>query len=250
MGRYSKSVCAFLLYSAAGLFFPAAAAAGLENRPLNTSEAALLQPGHFALAAGAKYLGQSGGDKEYAMVTDWEYGFLNRFEFDLELPFTHLKQTGAADSTGFGDMSAWLGCELGKERSALPARALALSWATNTASQSRGLGGGENAYQGILLLSKTFGKTSVHFNGSYTFADNPIIGYNFALKRAINDTLTLAAEVYEQKDQKDSGNNTTDGLIGAIYALSPSASLDLGIGRGFTNASPNLRITGGVSFLW
>ena len=250
MNTCLKSGCIFLLCCAAGGIFPAIVTAGLENRPLNTSEATLLEPGHFALAAGVKHIKQSGGDNEYTLVTDWEYGFLNRFELDLELPFTYLKQTGPVGNYGLGDMAMWLGCDLKKEQNAVPALALAFSWKTTTGSQDKGLGTGENTYQGTFLLSKTFGKTSAHFNGSYTFADNPVIGYNFALKQSMNDKLTLAAEIYEQKDQKASENNTTDGLIGAIYALSPSASLDFGIGRGFTTASPDLRITGGVSCFW
>ncbi len=249
MNRILKSVYVLLFCLGAGEILPAMVYAGIENRPLNTSEAALLESGRFSLAAGAKYL-KAGSEKEYSLVTDWEYGFLNSFELDLEVPFTSFKPAGTGGNSGLGDAALWLGYALGKEGKAAPAVAAAFSWKTATGSQEKGLGTGENTYQGTVLISKTFGKTSVHFNGSYTFADAPVIGYNLALKQVINDKLTLVAELYDQKDQKVPGNNTTDGLIGAIYAVSPSASLDLGAGRGFTAASADLRLTGGITLLW
>ncbi|MFA6584647.1 MAG: transporter [Elusimicrobiaceae bacterium] len=250
MNNCFKCARYLLRYFALSVIFSASVLAGIENRPLNTAEATLLEPGHFSLAAGVQYLKQSDGSREYGIVTDLEYGFFKRFEVDLEVPFSRLTQGDAPDQSGLRDMSVWLGCNLAKEEQAYPALTAALSWKTTTGNQDKQLGTGENTYQGIVLASKTFGKTSAHFNGSYTFADNPALGWNLAVKHGITDKLTLAAEMYGQNDQKASGNNTTDGLIGAIYAFSPSVLLDLGIGRGFTSASPDLRITGGISCFW
>ena len=68
----------------AGLAF-----AGMENRPLATVDATLLEKGKFSFYSGAEFLRQSNYDKQVNWLTDFECGIYDNLELDVEIPYQY-----------------------------------------------------------------------------------------------------------------------------------------------------------------
>ena len=240
------------------LLIAQSAYAGMENRPLNTNEATLLEKGKFAIASGAEFLRQSGYDKELNWPTDFECGIYDNMELDVEIPYRYInfKDNEKGSSNGLGDVKVWLGLNPIKETGVCPVMSAAFSIKTESGDRKEELGTGGTDYQITLLLSKTFGSISTIVNLGYTVVgDSPeasyrdAFSYNFALKYAIFKRWTIVGEIYGQTNtDKDAARDPWDMLGGFIYDATDSLAIDLGIGTGLTGASPDLRITTGITY--
>jgi len=252
---YRKIFCSLLI----GHFIIVKCAfAGIENRPLNTSEATLLEKGKFSAASGAEFLRQPNYDKELNWPTDFECGIYDNLEFDIEIPcrYINFKDGETKDSNGLGDVAIWLGFNPIKETDMCPVMSAALSIKTQSGNWKNGSGTGGTDYQILLLLSKTFGALSALVNLGYTVVgDSPdtsyrdTFSYNFALKYAIVKDWTIVGEIYGQTNpNKDEVRDPWDMLGGFIYNVTDCFAIDFGIGAGLTNASPDLRMTAGITY--
>jgi len=248
----------FFLLLISHLVIAKSAFAGIENRPLNTSEAVLLEKGKFAVASGAEFLRQSNYDKELNWPTDLECGIYDNMELDVEIPYSYInfKDGKTKSSNGLGDIAVWLGFNPIKETDICPVISAAFSIKTQSGNRGEGLGTGGTDYQILLLLSKEFGSVLALVNLGYTVTgDSPdksyrdTFSYNFALKHAIVKNWTIVGEIYGQTNpDKDEGMELWNMLGGFIYDVNDRLAVDFGIGTGLTSGSPNLRMTAGMTY--
>ena len=232
--------------------------AGIENRPLNTSEAKILEKGKFSVASGAEFLRQPDYNKELNWSTDFECGIYDNLELDVEIPYRYInfKDNEKKESNGLGDIGVWLGFNPIKETDICPVISAALSIKTQSGNWKNELGTGGTDYQILLLLSKTFGSVSALVNLGYSVVgDSPeksyrdTFSYNFALKYAIVKNWTIVGEIYGQTNSdKDAARDPWDMLGGFIYDVTDRIAIDFGIGTGLTSASPDLRMTAGITY--
>lgn len=233
--------------------------AGIENRPLNTDEATVLDKGKFVIATGATFLRQHNSDKEFDWVTDFEYGILNNLEFDVEVPYKVLyfkDNNDQKDINGLGDVATWLEFAYLKEKEILPGASVAFSVKTHTGNNRKNLGTGKNNYQFVLLFTKNINKLCTSVNFGYTIVGKPAdlawkntLSYNLALEYTLNDKFLLVWEIYGQTNQdKEANRDPLDTLAGMVYTFNDHLAVDFGIGAGLTTASPDLRVTSGVTY--
>ena len=232
--------------------------AGIENRPLSTSEATLLEKGKFSIASGAEFLRQPDYDKELNWPTDFECGIYDNLELDVEIPYHYInfKDRETKDSDGLGDVAAWLGFNPIKETSICPVMSVALNIKTQSGNWKKELGTGGTDYQILLLLSKTLGSVTALVNAGYTVVgDSPetnyrdTFSYNFALKYDVVKNWTIVGEIYGRTNpDKNAARDPWDMLGGFIYNVTNRLAIDFGIGTGLTSASPDLRMTAGITY--
>ena len=248
----SVSIISYLVFSP--LVF-----AGIENRPLNSDEATILDKGVFVIATGETFLKQPNRDKEWDWVTDLEYGVFNNLEFDLEIPrgaINYKDNTDQKDVNGLGDITTWLEYTFFKEKEIIPAMSFAFSIKTQSGSKRKGLGSGENNYQFTWLVSKNVGSFCAIVNSGYTIVGEPpdtdyrdTFSCNAALEYMLNKKIMLVSEIYGQTNQdKSADKDPLDILGGFVYTLNDHIAIDFGIGAGLANASPDLRVTNGMTY--
>lgn len=232
--------------------------AGMENRPLNTNEATLLEKGKFAIASGVEFLRQPNYDKELNWTTDLECGIYDNLELDVEIPYSYIdfKDNDRKCSNGLGDVKVWLGFNPIKENGTCPVMTAAFCIKTESGNWKDDLGTGGTDYQVVFLLSKTFGGFSTLLNLGYTVTgDSPeksyrdTFSYNIALKYVPVKNWTIVGEIYGQTNSdKDAAGDLWDMLGGVIYNATDSLAIDFGIGAGLASASPDLRMTAGITY--
>jgi hypothetical protein len=237
---------------------PSSLFAGIENRPLNSDEATVLPRGQFVVATGASFVRQPNNDNQWNWVTDLEAGVFDWLELDVELPYTILDrhiETEQPDLNGWGDVAVQLEGSLLKERAYLPGMSMAFQTKTQSANEDRGLGSGETDYTVTALASKTFGHTSAHLNLGLTVVGDPpetdsrnTFNYNVALEHSLSERLLLVGELFGRTNQDRSAEtDPLECLMGVVYSLNKQVVLDAGIGMGVSPASPDLRLTTGLT---
>ena len=237
------------------LAVPAEASAGIGNRPLSTDEATILDHGEWSVATGWSFVRQPNNQNEWTWATDLEYGLGGLLEASVELPYQIIDQTTASNLDGWGDVALRLEVNPVKEHGRAPAVSLAAQLKTHSANEDRGLGIGKVDYTMTALASKTFGKTSFHVNVGMTVVGDPpgtdqsdSVSYNFAVEHALTEQLMLAAEVYGQTNtDRDAETHPWETLAGLVYQFAEHLAVDLGIGMGLSQASPDLRLASGVT---
>lgn len=233
--------------------------AGIENRPLNSDEATVLKKGQFVVAGGGSYLKQLNKDKEYSWVTDLEYGILESLELNVEIPYKALvpEDSTQEKASGLGDIATYLEWQLSKEGGYFPTASFAFTWKSKSGNQDKNLGSGENSYTFTSLVSKNLSESiSAHLNFGYTHI-NRLSGntyrntwnYNGVLEYQMTPKFMAVGEVYGQFVQIPiTDPQPLDGLFGVIATLTDSVSVDVGVGAGLTNASPDYRTTAGITY--
>jgi hypothetical protein len=242
------------------LFLAAAAAspaqAFVANRPLATEDGYTLEEGAFALAAGALYTKQDTGDRQTSLVLDIGAGLPKGFELSLEAPYAFSDPVVEQDAEGPGDVIIYPEWGFLPEGPLRPALSLAASLKTAAGDEDKGLGTGEPDYALYLSASKRFGKTTLHGSLGYTWTGKPegadkdnAVSYSLAGEYALNQQWILEAELIGQTNSDPAApGDLLEGMLGFICNLSSHLALDAGIGIGFTDASPDLRATGGVTW--
>ncbi|MBI1952672.1 MAG: transporter [Candidatus Omnitrophica bacterium] len=235
---------------------PDPAQAFVANRPLSTEDGYTLEEGTFALAAGAVYTKQDTGDRQASLNLDIGVGLPMGFELSVETPYTFLDPVVEQDVDGPGDIILYPEWGFLPEGPLHPALSLAASVKSASGNEDKGLGTGERDYSLYLSGSKRLGKATLHGNLGYTWTGEPkgadkdnSISYSLAGEYALNRRWVLEAELIGQTNSDPAASDDLlEGLAGFICNLSPHLALDAGIGIGFTDASPDLRATAGLTW--
>lgn len=254
--KFPKNYFSSIWVICMGLFLHALVYAGVENRPINTDNAFILDKGTFTASIGTVFTRADNGDKETDLNIDLGYGIIDQLGITMDIPIVFSDPKEGKNEEGLGDISIRPEFFLIKEYEYIPAVSFAYTIKTQSGSKSRGLGSGENDHSLSLQFSKDFSPLNFHFNLGYTFigqsrgeAVDDIIFYNLASEYSLNDKLTLVGELIgdTNSDPKDS-KNPLEALIGFIYSINNHAALDFGIGGGFNRASPDMRATIGLTY--
>lgn len=230
--------------------------AGVENRPINTDDAYTLDKGALTIALGAVFTKADNGDKENNINIDLGYGITDRFEITVDFPFVFSDPKAGSNEEGIGDISVRPEFMFLEETENIPAMSFAATFKFQSGNEDKGLGSGETDYSLSLQFSKDFSPLKCHFNIGYTFVGQPkgetvddVIFYNLACEYSLNDKLTLVGELIgDTNSNPNQDDNPFEGLIGFVYNINNNLALDFGIGAGFTNASPDILITSGLTY--
>ncbi len=237
-------------------FFNTSVYAGVENRPINTDDAYTLDKGVFTISLGSVFTREANHDKEIDLNIDLGYGITDRLEITADIPFVFLNPEAGINEEGIGDISVRPEYMFLEERENIPAMSLAATFELQSGDKDKGLGSGATDYSLSLQVSKNFDPVSVHFNLGYTFIgkskgedlDN-VIFYNFACEYVITGKLTLVGELIGQTNSDPGAtNDPMEILAGMIYEITSNVNFDVGFGAGLNNASPDIRVTGGITF--
>lgn len=230
--------------------------AGVENRPLNTDDAYTLSKGEFTAAAGAVFTKADNGDKQTDINIDLGYGITDELEITSDIPMVFFDPKGDNNQEGIGDISLRPELFLITEDKYIPAVSFAGTVKTHSGDEDRGLGSGETDYSLSLQFSKDFSPLKCHFNLGYTFKGQPegeavddVIFYNLGFEYKLNGRIDLVGELVGQTNSDPAANSEPfECLVGFIYSAGENIALDFGIGTGLTSASPDLRVTSGITY--
>jgi len=238
------------------LFSNALIYAGVENRPINTDDAYTLDKGEFTAALGAVFTKADNDDEETDLTIDLGYGITDRLEVTADIPIAFTNPKDGSTEEGLSDISIRPEFLLIKEEEHHPAVSFAANFKTESGKKDKGLGSGETDYSLSLQFSKDFSPFVYHFNIGFTFIGeapgenlDDVLFYNLAFEYNVNDRLDLTGELIGETNSDPSANDEPfEFLLGFIYSSSDKIALDFGIGAGLTDASPDIRITSGLTF--
>ncbi len=231
------------------------AEAGIENRPLNTDDAQTLDMDTGTVAFGAAYVNEANGADVLDFPLDLGYGVRKNFEITINIPFSYLNPEPGPDVAGFSDISIRPELNFLQETETLPALSFATVFKLDNGDEARGLGSGAVDYSLSLQASKRFAPVILHVNLGYTFVGEPtgverddVVFYNFGAGYTLNPSLTLVGEIVGQTNSDPRGDDDLwEWLAGFIYQPVAGYAFDVGLGTGFTDASPDVRFTIGLT---
>ncbi|MFH1519496.1 MAG: transporter [Candidatus Omnitrophota bacterium] len=232
------------------------APAGVENRPINTDDAYTLDKGALTVALGAVFTKEENSAQETDLTIDLGYGITDKLEVTANIPFVFSDPKGEDDQEGLGDITLRPEFLFWKEAGNIPAVSFASSFKLQSGNEDRGLGSGETNYSLSLQFSKQFNPFNWHFNIGYTFVGQPkgeavddVIFYNLACEYSVSEKLTLMAELIGQTNSDSTAaDEPFECLLGLVYPISENIDFDFGVGTGLTNASPDIRVTSGLTY--
>jgi len=230
--------------------------AGVENRPLNTDDAYTLDEGTITAAIGVVFTRAANRDKETDFNMDLGYGITSRLEITADIPLVFSDPRDGNNEQGIGDIAIRPEFLLTQDKGYIPATSFAITIKTPSGDKDRSLGTGETDYSLALQFSNGLEAAQYHFNIGYTFVGEPkgeatedVILYNLAFDYMPYPGLLLVGELTGNTNSDPNASDTPlEGLVGFIVEISNSLALDFGIGGGFNNASPDLRVTNGLTY--
>jgi hypothetical protein len=161
--------------------------------------------------------------------------------------------TGGGRTTGFGDCQFGIQTVLLHERERSPGVALAYYIKAPTASSSRGLGTGRVDHNFIALVSKTFDKTTLDFNGAYLLGGRTSARGHassgqgaFAISQAVNKRFGVQGEIsgFSRNDQQAGAMSE---LSVVTYQVNDRLVLDAGVRFGLTHGAPSSGFVAGMT---
>ncbi len=201
------------------------------------------------LQAFIRYERQDDGSDRGQVVPRLEFGIFPNTELSIEGDFLF----GNADRTGCGDVTVEGLYNFNTETLTLPAFSISAALTPPTGRDSAGL----DTSLG-LLVTKTLGRSSllhqVHFNGYWLHNSSPrdderddmyklVLGYS---RRVGTDTMLVMDILREQERQEDEAINLAE--VGLRYSITPNIVLSGGVGFGFGDESPDVRVTFGFQY--
>lgn len=224
------------------------------GRPLATDDAGVVDKGHFEMEAGLEYANQT--DKEVGLSLVIKRGMLDNLDLGIEIPYTFIDFAEGATSDGFGDINLSAKLNLLKEQDNLPAMAVSFQLKTDSGNDDKSLGTGKREYAVNYIASKSIAESSLHVNLGYTLKDDlpeqnlrDVITYGLAVEYPLADRLNLVGEISGENERRGNfDDNPLSGLIGLNYSLSEAMVCDLGCGFEISEASPDFKVTAGLTF--
>lgn len=239
--------------SLAILFFLCFVSYSFAARPLSTDDAATVEEGHFEIEYGIEYVNQL--DKEINLSLVAKRGFCKNLDLGIEVPYKFIDFKEGAKSDGFSDINLTTKLNLIKDKSVMPDTSISFSYKTDSANNDKSLGTGKPEYTINSIFTKSINKIAVHTNLGYSFkedfddSDNEdTLNYGLAIEFGINDRLNLVNEITGNTVLKRKFNdNSCNALIGFNYVINKIITLDLGVGFEVSKASPDFKVTSGLT---
>lgn len=219
-------------------------------RPLSTEDTGTVDAGHLEIELGYEFSKMD--SKEHTLSFVSTFGILQNLDASIEAPYLFIKNKNEDDENGFGDLEMGVKLRLLEEKGNIPSLALKFKIKTDTGDESKRIGSDNVDYQINSILSKNFTKNTLHLNIGYTFigeiSSDDVFNYSFALENPVNDKLNLVGELSaETTFEGGFDDNPFEVLLGFNYALPDISVIDAGISIGLSNASPDYKITSGIT---
>jgi cobalt/nickel transport protein len=248
-----KKEISLLFFSLTLSFYPLSLFAA---RPLTTDDAWTVERGKFQVETGLDFLREDNHDRGFNPSLTFTYGVSDQMDLAIGSSYLFMHPKGGENENGIGDTEVKLKYRLANEKDWRPAFAVAGILKIPTASESRGLGSGKVDFTINSILTKSLTKRlTLHFNLGYTFTGETgaanELNYSLACQFILTEKWTLAGEIaglnnFNGRKQDD----PLSGLIGMTYQLIDNWIWDAGVEIGMSRASPDFRVTTGLTFLF
>jgi len=226
-----------------------------ENRPLRVEDAYPIATGEIAFEAGGGFTLQRRGANRGFFPLEILYGALPNLQLGIGTVLS-TDPRDIDDPPKSGDLLLSALYNFNQETVSLPALALKLTLDAPTGVGARGYG---VELKGI--VTKSFERLSVHFNGAYEFLTDTgrherdgrytlVLGASYPVGAPKFTRATLVADVFTEQPIRRGEPNVVGTEVGLRYQLTPRLVWDVGLGTEF--AGPARRsdffMTTGVSF--
>lgn len=194
--------------------------------------------------------------RTYDYLVEIEYGLTDRFQIELEIPYTSIREhgpDGLEKAAALGDLELGFGYALIQESETLPAVTAVFEMTLPTGDYRQGIGTDRVGFGGALAVSRDFGPWVGHLNFGYEYvndarlrfsnrSDGPKrdlsgfeygVGAAFKFSEALHGILELAGET-EQELELDGRRWETELVIipGLRYGFETESlgSFEFGVG--------------------
>lgn len=223
-------------------------------RPTVSNPAEFQKPGvlqlEFGFNANFKAPGAS-AEEDFPLGLRFAVSRRVLLEFDGDSPLS--QSTSGIRTTGTGDSQLGIQFVVLPEEQTRPGFALAYYVKLPTANSAKGLGSGRADHNFVVLVSKTIGKTTFDFNGSWLLAGRTSnSGHSASAQAAFAASHSLAKRWAIQGELSGFGRNDQQPgalfLLGALtYQVNRRLVLDGGARAGLTNDTPAVGVFAGLT---
>jgi len=227
--------------------------------PLVTDDPGTAEKAQFELFTGLEYLSEDHSITRHVPAFELDYGVTDRLQLTFAIPYVSTQGTN-----GFGDVTLELKYNFLKDQRKLPNASLTFEWTLPTASFSRGLGSGADAYFIHLPLEKTWGRFTALADFGYTIVGEPSLNgerearkntwvIGFAQKYQLAKRTNLLSEIYWETSDEPSKPSAFAASIGVEREIVKDFCLQAAVGRSLRDdarGGPDLRVYVGVHWFF
>lgn len=195
------------------------------------------------------------------------YGVINNLDFEVDFPYIFVQNDRRQDEDGIGDIKLKTKVRFVRGHEANPlslAGEVVVKIPSCNDKKNNGAGlsqecTGEPDVELTGIASKEFFPVTVHLNIGYIFVGNPsnrnlddVFRYSLAFDiQTVRDAVRVVAELAGENNRDPNATSDLLSILGGvIVALTPSASMDVAIGKGLTEESSDYNFTGGLSLFF
>jgi hypothetical protein len=209
-----------------------------ENRPLRLEDAYPIANGEIAIEAGGGFTLQRRGANRGFFPIEILYGALPNLQLGLGTVLS-TDPREIDDRPKSGDLSLSALYNFNQETISLPAFAVKISLDTPTGVEARGYG---IELKGI--VTKSFERLSIHFNGAYEFLTDSgrggrdgryalVLGASYPIGAPTFTRATLLTDVFTEQPVLRGEANIVGAEVGLRYQMAPRIVWDVGVGTEF-----------------
>lgn len=231
-------------------------------RPYISTESAIpVERGFTRLETGFKFDSFSSDEKLYTIQADITRGFVEDLELEAEIPFLFMRDSTVTrkPEEGLGDVRLKAKVRFLTTREENPfSLAGQLIIKLPSASETKGLGTGEQDIGILAAATKDFNKLRAHVNIGYTFAGRSpdrefrnTVDVSLACEYVLVEKIRLVAEL----TGADRSNRVppSDGVVlqllgGAVLAIVPAFQIDSSVAIGMSNTAPDYTVSLGTTY--
>jgi len=226
----------------------------LANRPLQTEDAYTATYRHVELETSWDHASWANGDRDDILLVVTNYGATKRLEFSLETPMLVHRPDSGSKASGFGDVNLVSKFQVLPESASRPAVLFKGFFKQSNAEPSNGLGAGYSQYGLAAVGSRDFGPVILHATFGYALnSPNAVdrVGgvhfYGVATDVRLTERVRGVAEITGgRRVERDGLADPLAAFIGGVLRLSENLSLDAGLRRGLSLATPRWQTTLGL----
>jgi hypothetical protein len=220
------------------------------GRPLDTEDTGTVSPGRVEIELSGSY---ASGDAETrgGLVAVLSAGLAPALEVKVEPQLLQVVDVdGEPLHSGLGDTLLGAKYRLLDQGESPVAALAAVSVRLPTGDADRGLGTDHVHAGGLAALSRSIGRTTLTWNGGYTFVtrDRDLEAWLLAgsVEHALTETWMPVAEVVASVAAREAGD-TVVLRAGMVHAITSKVSLDAAVGFRLTGPAPDVTATAGVT---
>ncbi len=246
-------------YVLSGLFLFLMGGDVFAYRPLGTEDAGVAGKGVAQTEMSWDYLKWKNDDVEQVFMLVPIYGFTDKLELSVEIPYLFHNPKTEDSEDGIGDINVVAKYLLIQEGDKNPAFAVKGAVKMDNGDFDKGLGSGDKDYSLFAVASKTIGQVTIHGQLGYTWVGDEedsnlgdITLYGIAFDYAVTEPLHILAEINGNRhpDRTTEEDNPRSALAGLTYKVSDNLTLDAGYRWGLSDSVPDWSTTLGVSITY